>query len=98
MEQKKLDIELKPEVAVGKYSNLVLITHSTSEFILDFVEHMPGMPKPQVTSRVIMTPEHAKRLLLALGDNVAKYEASNGPINLPEPPQVIPPIGSNAQA
>lgn len=98
MEPKKFDIELNPEVAVGKYSNLALITHSSSEFIIDFVEHMPGMPKPQVNSRIIMTPEHAKRLLLALRDNVAKYESSNGPINLPEPPQVIPPIGSNAEA
>jgi len=97
MEQKQLDIELKPEVALGHYSNLAVITHSTSEFIIDFIEHMPGMPKAQVNSRIIMTPEHVKRLLMALTDNVAKYEATNGPIKLPEPP-TIPPIGSPAAA
>jgi len=97
MEQKQLDIELKPEVALGNYSNLAVITHSTSEFIIDFIEHMPGMPKAQVNSRIIMTPEHVKRLLMALSDNVAKYEAANGPIKLPDPPG-MPPIGSPAAA
>jgi len=97
MEQKQLDIELKPEVALGHYSNLAVITHSTSEFIIDFIEHMPGMPKAEVNSRIIMTPEHVKRLLGALSDNVAKYEAVNGPIKLPEPP-AIPTMGSSAEA
>ena len=98
MEQKKLDIDLSPEVARGNYANLAIITHSSSEFILDFIEHMPGMPKAQVTSRVIMTPEHAKRLLMALSDNVSKYEAANGPIKLPEPHPMVPPMPSPAEA
>lgn len=76
----KLNIELKDEVAQGTYSNLAIITHSTSEFVLDFVRVMPGMPKAEVKSRVILTPEHAKRLLAALNDNVSKFEAQHGPI------------------
>lgn len=86
MEENKqqLDIELNREVAQGTYANLAIISHSTSEFILDFVRVMPGMPKADVMSRVIMTPEHIKRLMLALQDNVRKYEQTNGKINLPE--------------
>lgn len=76
----QLNIELKEEVAQGTYSNLAIITHSTSEFVLDFVRIMPGIPKAEVKSRVILTPEHAKRLLHALKDNIAKFEAMNGPI------------------
>lgn len=79
-ENNNLQIEVKPEVAKGYYSNLAIITHSTSEFILDFASMLPGMKQPEVGSRVIMTPEHAKRLFLALKDNIEKYEASNGPI------------------
>ncbi len=80
--QKKnqINIELKENVAQGTYSNLAIITHSTSEFILDFVRVMPGIPKAEVKSRIILTPEHAKRLLLALKDNIAKYESINGQI------------------
>lgn len=80
----QLQIELKPEVGVGKYANLAIITHSTSEFVLDFVEVLPGMPKAPVQSRVILAPEHAKRLLRALEDNIAKYERNMGPIAIPE--------------
>lgn len=76
----QLNIELKEEVAQGTYSNLAIITHSTSEFVIDFVRVMPGMPKANVKSRVILTPEHAKRLLKALTDNISKYEAMHGPI------------------
>ena len=83
----QLQIELKPEVAEGAYANFALITHSSSEMILDFAQMMPGMPKAQVRSRVIMAPEHAKRLLFALQDNIQKYEAQFGPINLPQAPQ-----------
>jgi uncharacterized protein (DUF1778 family) len=77
--QKKnqINIELKEDVAQGIYSNLAIITHSTSEFVLDFVRVMPGIPKAEVKSRIILTPEHAKRLLLALKDNIAKYESVN---------------------
>ena len=86
MEDKKnnlnqqINIELKEEVAEGIYSNLAIITHSSSEFVLDFVRIMPGMPKANVLSRIILTPEHAKRLLLALRDNIEKFEAAHGPI------------------
>lgn len=85
MEQKKeeegqINIELKEEIAQGIYSNLAIITHSSSEFVLDFVRIMPGVPKAEVKSRIILTPEHAKRLLYALKDNISKYEAANGTI------------------
>ena len=78
----RLQIELKPEVAEGTYSNLAILTHSSSEFVADFVQMMPGMQKAQVRSRIIMAPEHAKRLLMALQDNVQKYEKQFGPIRL----------------
>lgn len=76
----QISIELKEEIAQGVYSNLAIITHSSSEFILDFVRIMPGVPKADVKSRIILTPEHAKRLLEALQDNVSKYESIHGPI------------------
>lgn len=77
-----INIEINDEVAQGVYSNLAVITHSASEFIIDFVRIMPGMPKAQVKSRIILTPDHAKRLLLALQDNVAKFESNHGAIKL----------------
>ena len=80
----QLQIELKEEVAQGTYANLAIISHSTSEFILDFVRVMPGLPKANVQSRIVLTPEHAKRLLFALQDNVKKYEANWGIIRMPE--------------
>lgn len=76
----QINIELSEEVAQGVYSNLAIITHSSSEFVLDFVRIMPGLPKAKVMSRVVLTPEHAKRLLYALQDNIQKYEAAHGPI------------------
>jgi hypothetical protein len=76
----QINIELKEDVAQGTYSNLAIITHSTSEFVVDFVRIMPGMPKAEVKSRIILTPEHAKRLLMALQDNIAKFEAVHGKI------------------
>ena len=83
MEDKKeqqLDIELSHEVAQGTYSNLAIISHSNSEFIIDFIRIMPGIPKANVKSRIILTPEHAKRLMIALQENVAKFEQYNGRI------------------
>ena len=84
MEDKKqpnqIDIQLKEDVAQGIYSNLAVITHSSSEFVVDFVRIMPGIPKADVKSRIILTPEHAKRLMLALQDNIRKFESINGPI------------------
>ena len=95
---KKIDIEIKPEVAQGRYANLAIITHSSSEFILDFAQNMPGRPKMQVASRIIMTPEHAKRLLGALTDNIRKYESQFGEIRLPMNPMMIPSIKPDAEA
>lgn len=80
----QLQIELKEEVALGVYSNLAVIAHSCSEFVLDFIRVLPGMPKANVQSRIVLAPEHAKRLLRALQDNIEKYEAVMGPIRLPE--------------
>lgn len=80
----QLQIELKEDVAQGTYANLAIISHSTSEFILDFVRVVPGLPKANVQSRIVLTPEHAKRLLFALQDNVKKYEANWGTIRMPE--------------
>jgi uncharacterized protein (DUF1778 family) len=81
----QINIELKEDVAQGTYSNLAIITHSSSEFVLDFVRVMPGIPKAEVKSRVILTPEHAKRLLHALNENVEKYEKVHGPVKNIEP-------------
>ncbi len=93
MEKKEnqLNIELSAEVAEGIYSNLAIISHSTSEFVVDFVRIMPGTPKANVKSRIILTPEHAKRLLFALQDNLTKYEQQNGKIKLSENSQ-LPPV------
>ncbi len=78
--QNQINIELKEDVAQGTYSNLAVITHSAAEFIIDFVRIMPGIPKAEVKSRIILTPEHAKRLVAALSENIAKYESVHGPI------------------
>ena len=87
----QLQIELKEEVAQGTYANLAIITHSSSEFILDFVRVMPGVPKAGVQSRIIVAPEHANRLLRALEDNIAKYERAFGPIRISEE-SLMPPL------
>ena len=76
----QINIELSEEVAQGIYSNLAIITHSASEFVIDFVRIMPVIPKAQVKSRIVLTPEHAMRLVDALEDNIAKYEAVHGKI------------------
>jgi hypothetical protein len=77
----QLNIELNEEIADGIYSNLAIITHSNAEFVVDFVRVMPGMPKARVKSRIVLTPQHAKRLLRALQDNIEKYEAVHGHIS-----------------
>lgn len=84
-EKKQLSLDLKPEVARGSYSNLAIISHSHSEFVIDFASLLPGLPKPEVTNRILMTPEHSKRLLQALADNISKYEAQFGEISLGDP-------------
>ena len=78
--QGQINIELSEEVGEGVYSNLAIITHSQAEFIVDFIKLMPGVPKAKVKSRVILTPQHAKRLFNALQDNIRKFESINGPI------------------
>ncbi|WP_033565939.1 DUF3467 domain-containing protein [Sphingobacterium sp. SYP-B4668] len=83
-ENQELSIELTEEVAEGTYSNLAIITHSSTEFVVDFVRIMPGVPKAKVKSRIILTPEHAKRLLGALQDNIVRFEAQNGTIKTNE--------------
>jgi hypothetical protein len=86
----QLNIELNDEVSEGHYSNLAIITHSNAEFIVDFIKVMPGVPKAKVKSRIILTPQHAKRLLNAMAENINKYEAVHGPINDSDPFQGIP--------
>ena len=81
-DQQQLNIELSEDVAQGIYSNLAIITHSPSEFVVDFVRVMPGIPKASVKSRIILTPEHAKRLMMALQENILKYESLHGPITI----------------
>ena len=84
----QINIELSEEMAQGVYSNLVAINHSPTEFVLDFIQMMPGVPKAKVQSRVILTPEHAKRLLQALGENVSRYEQNIGAVQKHEPQQL----------
>lgn len=79
-----LSIELTEEMAEGIYSNLAIITHSNSEFVIDFVKVMPGVPKAKVKSRIVLTPQHAKRLLSAIADNIQKFEAVHGTIKQTE--------------
>ncbi len=76
----QINIEISEEVAEGSYANLAIITHSHAEFVIDFVNVMPGTPKSKVKSRIILTPQHAKRFMKALNENIAKYEAINGTI------------------
>ena len=80
----QLNIELSEEIADGIYSNLAIITHSNSEFVIDFVKVMPGVPKAKVKSRILLTPQHAKRLAAALADNISKFESVHGTIKQTE--------------
>jgi hypothetical protein len=93
VKQHGIDVELNADVAQGHYSNLAIISHSTSEFIIDFATMLPGLQKPEVGNRIIMTPEHAKRLFLALQDNIAKYESQNGQITFANSPKATFPMG-----
>ena len=82
--QGKLELELPQEVAQGEYANFAIITHSSSDFVLDFARVLPGVPKAQVKSRVLLAPEHAKRLLGALQENIMRYVRAFGPIRIPD--------------
>lgn len=88
--QNQLNIELSEEIAEGMYANLAIISHSNAEFVLDFIRVLPGVPKAKVKSRIVMTPQHTKRLLMALADNVAKFEANFGSIPIDDAPQGMP--------
>ena len=98
--QKKgqINIELDEKVAEGIYSNLAIINHSVSEFVVDFVNIMPGAPKSKVKSRIILTPQHAKRLVKALGDNVSRFEKAHGVIKDYEQPPMPLNFGPTGQA
>ena len=91
-QNQQLQIQLRPELADGKYTNLAMIGHNPSEFLIDFIFAAPGMPQAPVVSRVIMSPENAKKLLFALRDNIQKYEAQFGKIL---PAQVKGQAGNN---
>lgn len=79
-QQNAINIEITEEIAEGTYANLAIITHSHAEFVIDFVNVMPGTPKSKVKSRIIFTPQHAKRFMKALTENIQRYEAANGNI------------------
>lgn len=91
--EEKMNINLTPEMAEGTYANLAIIAHSSSEFVLDFVRMMPGLKQANVKSRIILTPEHARKLLMALQDNIARYEKQFGKIQIsgqPLPGSTVP--------
>jgi hypothetical protein len=82
IKKKGIDLELDEAVAQGHYANLAIISHSPTEFVIDFAAIMPGIPKAKIKSRIILAPEHAKRLLLSLQDNITRYESSVGRIEV----------------
>lgn len=89
-ENNEISIELSEEMAEGVYANLAIVTHSSTEFVLDFIRVMPGVPKAKVKSRIILTPEHAKSLLRVLEDNISRFdeqskEKNSGPMDIPYP-------------
>lgn len=94
--EQSLEVELSPEIAEGTYANLAVITHSESEFIMDFIRMMPNAPKAKVQSRIILTPDNAKRLLFALQENMAKYEKQYGQIR--SNTQTLPPMLLSGEA
>ena len=93
-----IEIQLDEQIAQGNYCNLAIIAPSTSEFILDFATMLPGLPKARVKSRVVLTPEHAKRLLLSLQENITRYENNIGKINIPTKQPMLDPFGSKGNA
>lgn len=94
----QINIELDEKTAEGTYSNLAIINHSASEFVVDFVSIMPGAPKAKVKSRIVLTPQHAKRLLKALGENIHRFEAAHGAISDTEQPPLPLSFGPAGQA
>ncbi len=95
-QQGQMQVELPQQVAQGEYANFAIITHSSSDFVVDFARVLPGVPKAQVKSRLILAPEHAKRLLMALQENIIRYEREFGPIKIPnQEPRTIAPFTNN---
>ena len=97
-QQGQINIELDESIAEGVYSNLAIINHSSSEFVLDFVSIMPGLPKAKVKSRIVLTPQHAKRLIKALADNVHRFELAHGEIKDTEQAPIPLNFGPTGQA
>lgn len=97
-QQGQINIELDDKTAEGIYSNLAIINHSASEFVVDFVTIMPGVPKAKVKSRIVLTPQHAKRLLKAMGENIHRFESAHGEIKDTEQPAVPLNFGPAGQA
>ena len=97
-EDGQINIELDESVAEGTYSNLAIINHSVSEFIVDFINIMPGVPKAKVKSRIILTPQHAKRLQKALSENIQRFENANGEIQFQEQPPIPLNFGPTGEA
>ena len=97
-QQGQINIELDEKVAEGIYSNLAIINHSASEFVVDFVTIMPGAPKAKVKSRIVLTPQHAKRFFKALGENIHRFEVANGEIKEAEQPPIPLNFGPTGQA
>lgn len=94
-QQGGLQVELPQEVSQGQYANFAVITHSSSDFVLDFARIVPGVSKARINSRVILAPEHAKRLLMALQENIMRYESQFGKIQIPnQQPRTIAPFGN----
>ncbi|MEN2400755.1 DUF3467 domain-containing protein [Flavobacterium sp. MC2016-06] len=97
-QQEQINIELDETIAEGIYSNLAIINHSSSEFVLDFVSIMPGIPKAKVKSRIVLTPQHAKRLFKAIGENIHRFEAAHGEIKETEQAPIPLNFGPAGQA
>ena len=97
-QQEQINIELDETIAEGIYSNLAIINHSSSEFVLDFVSIMPGIPKAKVKSRIVLTPQHAKRLLKAIGENIHRFESAHGEIKETEQAPIPLNFGPAGQA
>ncbi len=96
--ENQINIELEEAIAEGIYSNLAIINHSNTEFVVDFINIMPGVPKAKVKSRIILTPQHAKRLLKAMADNIHRFESVNGEIKEVEQPAIPLNFGPTGQA
>lgn len=96
--EQKINIELDEATAEGTYANLAIINHSVSEFVVDYITLMPGAPKARVKSRIILTPEHAKRFQKALSDNIKRYEAVHGDIPSHDPPPIPLNFGPTGEA